>query len=127
MHHGYLLTGIARPSTTANEAYDSLFLSLPQPQEKIIDDDEDNISQMGETATFRKGIYNMMKLEWEYKYHSYEYFKFMSRAYQTLYKKLAPRLQPDEVDDATSRELFNFRRARALRYLNSSKDEMIMH
>lgn len=33
-------------------------------------------------------MYNVMKLNWDYKHHSYEYFMFMSKAFSALIKKL---------------------------------------
>jgi hypothetical protein len=76
VHHGYLLTGIARPSTTANDAFDALFVTLPHSSQPL------------SGSASLKGRYNLMKLGWEYKFHSYEYFAFMSRAYRLLSQAL---------------------------------------
>jgi hypothetical protein len=122
VHHGYLLTGIARPSTTANDAYDALFPALPRTRERPHDPED---SGLGDSLP-RTAAYNLMKLGWEYKFHSYEYFRFMGRAYRQLSQQLGQRLHPDEVEEAASRELFNFNRPAALRYLNSRQKEELM-
>lgn len=94
LSQAYLLIGIAKPSTTANEIFDKLFWI--QAGDRSSESDNESSSIEGSRMSNESGAegrhtgasplagYHHIRSRWLSKLTSYEYFKFMTRIYLEL-------------------------------------------